>query len=102
MKIALIIIIAALTGIGIPVVVSNAKLKAKNTKLKIENENLEYELGKRMLDKKNYGNERINLIKEKYKQTEIIKPEKKVTKEEVEAFYENQRQGNKKNNILKR
>ena len=101
-----ILIIALVGSIGVSVVLAlgNAKLKANNSKLKVENTNLQYELGKTLLNKEQLENEetqtlsqdRIETIKEKFKQTSEIKPLKKATQEEVDAFYESQNPNKKR------
>jgi hypothetical protein len=79
--------------ITVPLFINNAKLKAKNTKLTVERNNLEYELGRSLLGKKNeeLSPDRINSMKERFKQTSDIKPVKQATKKDVEAFYETQK-----------
>ena len=104
----LIIALVASIGLSVTLALGNTKLKAKNTKLKVENENLQYELGKTLLNKDQLETEikehstyqdRIEAIKEKFKQTSEIKPLKKATKKDVEAFYESQKPISKKRKL---
>jgi hypothetical protein len=96
----LIILLILSIGVSVMLAISNAKLKANSAKLKVENENLQYELGKSFLNNgqdesedegSSLSKDRIESIKEKYLQTSEIKPLKKATKKEVDAFYESQK-----------
>ena len=90
--------------------VKNIKLKANNTKLKKENVNLQYELGVTLVKEKEnlvtkdnvISQERINSIKERFKETEKIKKGKGATKEDVEAFYRSQLNSVDRDNKLKK
>lgn len=93
--------------IGVPAVLNNAKLKADNSKLRLENQNLQYELGKTMLNNERENDiaiseDRIESIKDKFRKTSEIKLGKKATKKDVEAFYETQKVSRKKDNKLEK
>ena len=96
----LIAITVVAVSLSVIMYLNNAKLKAENAKLKVENLNMQYELGKTMLNKDNeLSQERVEEIKNNFKATQKIKPMKKATKEDVEKFYESQRkEDNKKDN----
>ena len=93
--------------IGVPAILNNAKLKADNSKLRLENQNLQYELGRTILNNENkkdnvVSEDRIESIKDKFRKTSEIKPTKKATREDVEAFYESQKRAIKKDNKLEK
>ena len=81
--------------VAIIFVLNNIKLKANNSKLKVENENLQHELGKKLLnndekDSEVISRERIDAIRASFRKKIEIKPVKQATKEDVEAFYKSQ------------
>lgn len=80
-------------------IINNAELKANNIKLIIENENLQYELGKTLINEKEnelISKERIDNIKDKIKKTSKIKSVKQATKKDVEEFYKSQKENDTK------
>lgn len=98
-----VISIVIIGGVCVFLASRNVKLKAMNTKLEVENKNLQYELGSALVREKEnniskeddlIAGDRIKAMKEKFKSLETVKKNAKknrVTEDDVNKFYENQR-----------
>ena len=74
------IVVAAVALVGIPLVLNNVKLKAQNSKLMLENKNLEYELGKSLLNNKIQTTETIPSEVNKEKIASVVQAQSKPIK----------------------
>lgn len=87
------ILVGVIALIGIPLVLNNVKLKAKNSKLIVENRNLEYELGRSLINNKVQSMETIPNEVNKEKTASVVN---------LQSINTSQKRTNKKDSCIKR